>query len=518
MAIFFVVVIASLLVASLLHLWLNFKRPSVKHVKGPPSPSSLLGSHQRVLRDQDNAGDLETKWRREYGTLYRISGCLGQDVLVVCDPTVFGHVFNPSRPYPKSKDSVFILDLLAGKGLAVVASEPHHRQRKILNPAFSTAQLRNSQFIFQQCSDKLVNGIKEHLAGTSASNIINIRAWTSKTTLDIIGLAAFRHDFTSIDGSNTEIEQAIRHIFTDSQANPSASELILVDLMRMLPDPVLELLRLVPTREFRQFISVGNVAKKIAREIMARHNGVQTPEGVGDVLDVLGQSALKVQYIYEHDSSLAKARLARKIQDDEVEAQLMTFIIAASETTGTSISWLLYELAVHPEHQSIIRGELKQSYDYDSLPFLNAAIKESLRLHPNAPSLIRTAPYDDVLPLSGGKTLAVPKGQTLVCFPLWGDDAEDWNPARFLDNHTSVSLGVYANLMTFGTGPRSCIGWRFAVMEIQTILASLILNFEFSLPEGGVEILRFPGSPAVVPIVKGEAHLGSQLPLRMKVL
>ncbi|KAK0506710.1 cytochrome P450 [Armillaria luteobubalina] len=500
MAIFIIVIIASLLVASLLHLWLNFERPSVKHVKGPPSPSSWLG-HQRALRDQDNAGDLETKWRREYGTLYRISGCLGQDVLVVCDPTVLGHVFNPSRPYPKSNDSVFILDLLAGKGLAVVASGPHHRQRKILNPAFSTAQLRTYRFIFQQCGDKLVNGIKGYLAGTGTSNIINIRAWTSKTTLDIIGLAAFRHDFTSIDGSNTEIEQAVRHVFTASQANPSASELILVDLMRMLPDPVLELLRLVPTREFRQLISVGKVAKKIAREITARHNGVQSPEGVGDVLDVL-----------------AKARLEGRIQDDEVEAQLMTFILAASETTGTSISWLLYELAVHPEHQSIIRGELKQSDDHDSLPFLNAAIKESLRLHPNAPSLIRTAPHDDVLPLSGGKTLAVPKGQTLVLPSLWGDDAEEWNPARFLDNHTSVSLGVYANLLTFGTGPRSCIGWRFAVMEIQTILASLILNFEFSLPEGGIEILRFPGSPAVVPIVKGEAHLGSQLPLRLRVL
>ncbi len=56
------------------------------------------------------------------------------------------------------------------------------------------------------------------------------------------------------------------------------------------------------------------------------------------------------------------------------------------------------------------------------------------------------------------------------------------------------------------------------IMEMQTILAKLILHFEFCSPEGGVEILRFPGSPGVVPIVKGKAHLGSQLPLRVKVL
>ncbi|KAK0245132.1 cytochrome P450 [Armillaria nabsnona] len=507
MAAFFIVVVTSLLVASLLHRW--FKRPSVKHVKGPPSPSFWLG-HQRVLRDQDNAGDLETKWRREYGTLYRIGGCLGQDVLVVCDPKALEHVFHPSHPYPKSKDAIFILGLITGKGLGTVTGEPHHRQRKILNPAFSTAQLRNSQVIFQQCSDKLVNGIKGSLTGTGTGDTINICVWTSKATLDII--ASFRYDFSSLDGSETELEQVMKHLFTASQTNPSAAELILIDLIRVLPDAVLELLRLFPTREVRQLISVGNAAKKTAREITISHNGMQTSEGGRDILDILGPTNVCV-------ISLLVPHL------EVIFSGSRTFVIAANETSSTSLSWLLYELAVHPEHQSIIRAELKQSNDYDSMPFLNAAIKESLRLHSNIPSLIRTAPHDDILPLSGGKTLAVPKGQTLVCSAyllpsLWGNDAEEWNPARFLDNPMSVSLGVFAYVSSSSSqiSPYKSWSMKYRVMEIQTILANLILNFEFSLPEGGVEILRFPGSPAVVPIVKGEAHLGSQLPLRVRVL
>ncbi len=63
----------------------------------------------------------------------------------------------------------------------------------------------------------------------------------------------------------------------------------------MLPDAVLELLRLFPTREVRQLISVGNAAKKTAREITVSHNGMQTSEGGRDILDILGQSALSVQ-------------------------------------------------------------------------------------------------------------------------------------------------------------------------------------------------------------------------------
>ncbi|KAK0435452.1 cytochrome P450 [Desarmillaria tabescens] len=500
-------VTASLLVGSLLHRW--FRRPSVKHVKGPPSASFWLG-HERVLRNQDNAGDLETKWRREYGTIYRVRGCFGQDVLVVCDPKAFEHIFHKSRPYPKSKDNTFILNLFVGQGLVTVANEAHYRQRKILNPAFSLTQLRKYEIIFQQCSDKLVNGIKRTVTGTDET--VNILDWTSKVTLDIIGLASFRYDFGSLDGQTTELGRAMKHLLTASQSNTTALEFVLLALIRMLPDSALGFLQLISTREIRLLASVGNVAKKTAREVMASHNEVQIPGSDKDIVNLLGAANVRSHSLtYPSSFKLLCSR---------------TFVIAGHETSSTSLSWLLYELAVHPEHQSIIRAELKQSNDYDSMPFLNAAIKEALRLHPIAHSLIRTAPRDDVLPLSEGRTLAIPKGQTLVCSAylynrlpsLWGDDAEEWNPGRFLDKTLPVSLGVYANLMTFSAGSRSCIGWRFAVMEMQTILANLIRHFEFSLPEGGVEVLHFPGSPGVIPFVKGKAHLGSQLPLRVRVL
>ncbi|SJL11692.1 uncharacterized protein ARMOST_15098 [Armillaria ostoyae] len=361
------------------------------------SSYTVLLGHERILRDQDNAGDLETKWRKEYGTLYRIGGCL--DVLVVCDPKTLEHVFHPSRPYPKSNEFVFILGLFTGKGVGTVAGEHHQRQHKILNPAFSSVQLRNSQVIFQQCSDKLVNGIKGSL--TDPDDTVNVLDWTSKVSLDIIGLASFRYDFSSLDGQETELGQAMKHLFTASQANISAPELILVALIRMLPDSVLGLLQLISTREIRLITSVGNVAKKTAREVIANHSKMQTLDDNRHAVNLL-----------------ARARSAGKMQDDEIEAQLMTFVVAGQETSSTSLSWMLYELAMHPEHQSIIRAELKQSNDYDSMPFLNAAIKETLRLYPIGHSLIRMAPHDDVLPLSGRKTLAIPKGQTLSSISL----------------------------------------------------------------------------------------------------
>ncbi|KAK0460203.1 uncharacterized protein EV420DRAFT_1673358 [Desarmillaria tabescens] len=89
---------------------------------------------------------------------------------------------------------------------------------------------------------------------------------------------------------------------------------------------------------------------------MASHNEVQIPGEDKDIINLLVHSV-------------------GKMQDDEIEVQLMTFVVGGYESSSTSLSWLLYKLAVHPEHQSIIHAELKQSNDYDSMPFLNAIIK-----------------------------------------------------------------------------------------------------------------------------------------------
>ncbi|KAK0197815.1 cytochrome P450 [Armillaria mellea] len=502
----FTIALASIFAAAFLRWW--FKRASVKHINGPRSASFWLG-HELVLRSQAEFGDLETKWRKEYGTVYRIKGCFGQDLLVVSDPKALEHIFHPLRPYPKTSDVNFIFGLILGgfEGLIVAEKEAHHRQRKILNPAFSSANLRNSQVIFQQCSDKVVNALGR--CATSAEPI-DVVHWMSRVSLDIIG--AFRYDFGSLDGRDTELEIAMKHLLqvadlysTASQSNPSAVELMVVALIRRLPNSVLNILSLLPTREIRQLTSVGEIAKKIAREILGAH-AVQDGEDK-NIVDIL-----------------TRARLTGQMGDDEIELQFITFLLAGHETTATTLSWLLYELAAHPEHQSIVREEVKHSYhdDYDSLPFLNAVIKESLRLHPIVHTPTRTAPHDDVLPLTGSKTLAIPKGQTIFCSAylynrlpsIWGADAEEWNPARFLDKNIPISLGVYANLMSFSSGSRSCIGWRFAVMEMQTVLANLIQNFEFSLPDG-VVIQQFPGAQAIMPVVKGEGHLGTRVPLKV---
>ncbi|KAK0445344.1 cytochrome P450 [Desarmillaria tabescens] len=239
-----------------------------------------------------------------------------------------------------------------------------------------------------------------------------------------------------------------------------------------------------------------------------------------------GSPTVALSYLSDEDK--------KKMSNDEIESQLATFILAGHDTTANAIAWLLYELARHPDDQQRIRGEIRQvqlsegaltSNDYDSMPFLNAAIKETLRRHPFVHTLYRMADQDDILPLSEPVTTTDGRVATEILSrkanlpTVWGDDADRWNPGRFLGSAEKgqLSLGVYSNLMTFSAGVRACLGWRFAIMEIQTVTVELLGNFEFKLPDG-VELLDAPGTLSCLPIVKGKLADGTQVPLQIAPL
>jgi cytochrome P450 len=169
-----------------------------------------------------------------------------------------------------------------------------------------------------------------------------------------------------------------------------------------------------------------------------------------------------------------------------------TLIIAGHDTTSNTLTWILWELAKDQESQRRLREEIAAmrakktgnatftAADYDNMPFLNAIIKEGLRMHPIVPQLFRKAGRDDIIPIAEPvttkegrviKEIPVSKGQTVLCSlagynrltTVWGDDADTWRPERWvnMDKH-KYSVGMMANLMSFSAGLKGCIGWKFS--------------------------------------------------------
>jgi cytochrome P450 len=175
----------------------------------------------------------------------------------------------------------------------------------------------------------------------------------------------------------------------------------------------------------------------------------------------------------------------KSITMDELVAQGILFFIAGYDTTGTSISHALYFLSKYPECQEKLLQELKtlEKVDIDSLTelkYLDAVIQETLRLAPPLPRIERHCIKDHQLGDTGilieaGMQVSV-DAYSLQRDPNYFKDPNTFNPERYIDQ-TNLAL------MTFGGGPRLCVGMRFAMNEMRMCLAKLIKNFRFSISE-----------------------------------
>ncbi|KAK0207526.1 cytochrome P450 [Armillaria fumosa] len=527
---FVIPAIAYLLFAVPLRLWKH--RYAIRKIRGPPRPSFLLG-HEYFLLSRQHVGDLEMEWYQQYGAVYRTGACFGQDILFVADPKALQCILHSSGyRYKKPRDARHFSKAFVGPGIGAVEGRDHQRQRKILGPAFAPSQLRLFLKVFQACTLKLIEKTNECVG---EGKEINVLQWANKVTLDIIGITAFRYEFNSLDDGQTELMAALDNIFSDSQMWPTKWEILFSALWRILPDWILFLLERLPSRLAVRLKLFKDVAAKVSRPIFEKQliEVANDPDpSEKDIVNVLAMS---------HLVDDAK----KKMNDAEIDSQLATFIAAGHSSTAVAISWILYELSRHPKVQTKVREEIaivKSKSpgaltwdDYDGMAWLNAVIKEVLRHHPVGYGLFREASQDDVLPLaepiitSDGQScseIPISKGQIIfvsvytynrqVQLPsVWGDDAAEWNPCRFLEDRVmkQESLGSYANLMTFGAGVRGCLGWRFGVMELQSVVTELLSNFEFSIPRGVPELQDVPAGIALIPVVPGKTNEGAQIPL-----
>ncbi|KAK0193232.1 cytochrome P450 [Armillaria mellea] len=529
---FVIPVIAYLFVAVPLRLWKH--RYAIRKIRGPPRPSFLLG-HEHLLLNRQHVGGLEMEWYQQYGAIYRTGRCFGQDMLSVGDPKALQYIFHSSGyRFSKAREIRRFTDAFVGPGIATVDGSDHQRQRKILGPAFAASQLRRFLNVFQASALKLTENAKDHVG---EGNEVNVLEWTSKAALDIMGITSFRYKFNALNGEKTELMAALSNVLGESQTSPTKTELLFISLWRILPEWILFLLEQLPIRSAVRLKWFKDVATKVSRPIFEKQlvevaNDPNPYEK--DIVNVLAMS---------HLANDAKKKMSQR----EIDSQLATFIVAGYDTIAATIGWLLYELSRHPEVQTKVREEISIAKakapgaltwdDYDGMVWLDAVIKEVLRYHPLGYGIFREASQDDVLPLaepiitSDGQSCSeiyISKGQVIFASvytynllpSVWGDDAAEWNPRRFLEERgiKRESLGPYANLMTFGSGIHGCLGWRFAVMEMQAMVTELLSNFEFSIPKGVPELQQGPAGPALFPIVPGKGNEGPQVPLRVTPL
>ncbi|XP_053150778.1 ultra-long-chain fatty acid omega-hydroxylase-like isoform X1 [Hemicordylus capensis] len=192
---------------------------------------------------------------------------------------------------------------------------------------------------------------------------------------------------------------------------------------------------------------------------------------------------------------LAQDEEGHHLSDEDIAAEVDTFMFEGHDTTASGLSWVLYNLARHPKYQDQCREEIQDLLkgqdieeiewnDLSQMPFTTMCIKESLRLHPPVIAVSRSCTEDVMLP--DGQI--IPKGNIcLICIfsihhnPAVWPEPEVYNPYRF-DAGTSQHRSPLA-FVPFSAGPRNCIGQNFAMSELKVVLALTLLRFVVRLDE-----------------------------------
>lgn len=337
-----------------------------------------------------------------------------------------------------------------------------------------------------------------------------------QATLDIIGLAGFNYSFNALSDQQSDLSDSFNAVI-----HPSSSVPVIQILKVQVPAFRNVLVFDKGSRDVQKarskMDSIGRelVSKKKAEVLREKMTGDDSVKKSKDLLSLLIRSNM--------DDA------GGGLTDDEVLHQIPTFLLAGHETSSTATTWTLFSLAVHPDVQRRLRSELltvptdsPTMGELDSLVYLDAVLRESLRYHSVVDGSIKVAIKNDVVPLekpfvgTDGKIrnfIEVAKGDSFyvpilmmnVAESIWGPDGRVFNPDRWLGEgppKASQSIpSVWGGQMTFSARPCSCIGLTFALIEMKALLLTLLRGFEFELAVPREEIVR--RSAAVTrPVIK----------------
>jgi cytochrome P450 family 6 len=364
--------------------------------------------------------------------------------------------------------------------------------RAKLTPTFTSGKMKMMFGTVLETANRMVEHVRPI---ASRDEIFDIKDIVSRYSTDVIGTCAFGIECNSINDPEADFRVNGRDFF-----NPTTLQQYRVFFGTSFP----WLARKLGFRAIQKNVSDFFIGAVNATVKHRKSNNVERK----DFMHLL----LEIQKKHENNSE--------KFTDLDIAAQAFLFFIAGFETSGSTMTYALYELAKHPEVQERLRKEINDVLEkhnneitYEAtneMPYLDQVIDEALRKYPAVDNLLRKAERDYLVP---GTKHVIEKG-TQVFIPVFGlhRDPEIYpNPDKFdPERFTAENKGKrhpFAYL-PFGEGPRVCIGLRFGVMQTRLGLISVVRNFH---------ILQSADTPQTITFSTTTPVLSPDKPIMLKL-
>lgn len=376
------------------------------------------------------------------------------------------HVFNPewvrdilvdqTEHLIRWERATQLFSIAMGQSVLVTEGAQWQRQRRMLQPGFTPKRVAGYAELMVSAAQNALDA----LTAQSPGHCVNMDELMTDMTLDVILKALFGSHQVTNTRLISEAIQTLSHYGISEMFKPFSWPL-------WMPLP--------SVRKVRH-------AKQTLDRVIQQHIRAQQSERHLD-----GQDLLTMLRLARDPEQPNQGLSAQELHD-----QTMVMFQAGHETSATAMTWWCGLIArhlevaqrIHTEVDSILQGHAPTPATLQQLPWLQASLKEAMRLYPPAAVLMtrRTCQAVTVGPWT------VPKGHLIAFTPYviqrdarWFDATDEFRPERFLPSAPDIPRGAW---LPFGTGPRVCIGQHFAMLEMGLIAAMLLQRFSLQWPEG----------------------------------
>ncbi|CAG2107870.1 unnamed protein product, partial [Medioppia subpectinata] len=499
---------------------------SKRNISGP-KPIPYVGNMLSLALNARPVVDMD--WYKTYGKTHGFYEW-GAPILTVSDPELIKQIlvkdfykFRNRRPVPGKGTGIFSKTMLTAR------DDQWKRIRAIASPTFSSYKLKRLYPLINECCRDFLAALDRDVS--TGRTEVDLKLVMGAYSMDVIASTAFATKTNPYFSANnpfvmkanrvmkivfslitwqTFVAMILPTFLTKTPAwkrvakGVQSNATFFIDVVQRLMSE-----RKKSDKKRNDFMQL---LMDVKRE--DNNNTTTTTTGAGD--------AMSGHHVNEGIDELMAEKQAlsgvveKKLTEAEIIAQCLLFFVAGYETTATTLAYCLYELALNPDIQDLLVAETREAFnentadiDYETLcrlPLLDAVISETLRHYPVGLRPMREA-MEDVVLCNGndGSTIKIDKG-LIVELPLYAihhdedyyPDPFAFKPDRFLpENRHNIKPYTY---LPFGSGPRNCIGMRFAMLSMKLVVAKMVQQFRvYRVPDTDVPVVFTPGRNLLMP-------------------
>ncbi|CAH1645260.1 unnamed protein product [Spodoptera littoralis] len=478
-------------------LYSSFSRHGIKHIK----PIPLFGSMLNIILRREHVSDQFSRLYNEFPEERFVGRYeFTRELIVVRDLELikkitvkdFEHFIDHRFEFGNSES-------YSSRTLLSLRGQEWKDMRSTLSPAFTSSKMRLMVPFMVEVGEQMMHSLHRLIKQSKDGSVdLECKDLTGRYANDVIASCAFGLKVDSHNDKNNSFYELGKEmssinfrqtlaIFILSNA-PMLAEYLKLDILceasrNAFRSLVLDAMR---NRELKNIIRPDMI-----HLLMEAKKGKLTHEDVNPDDGAVGFATVT-------ESAVGKKAVNRDWSDNDLVAQAVVFFVAGFETVSSTTSFLLHELALHPDVQERLAQEIKETdaknggkFDFNSIQnmvYMDMVVSEILRIWPPATFLDRLCQKDYNLGKPNPKAekdYIVRKG-TGVLIPVYSihhdpkyfPNPEKFDPERFsAENRHTINPLTY---MPFGIGPRNCIGSRFALCEVKVMIYQILREMEVS--------------------------------------